>query len=571
MNRTLPIVNTITNTDKMKLFIDVARGVRPADLVITNAQIYNPFIREWEIGSLAIQDGRIAGVGNYHGMHELNLKGLSIVPGLIDAHVHIESSLLTPAEYARVVLLHGTTTVIADPHEIANVCGKDGIKYMLKSQDVTPLDLFFTLPSCVPATPLDESAEILSAEDLTMFIHHSGVVGLGEMMNVPGTLNQDPDVMKKLALSDIKEGHAPFLRGPDLQAYIATGVQSDHETISLEEAREKIKSGMYLYVREGSTEKNLNVLLPAITSATADRCSFCTDDRHVDMLVESGHIDDCIRKAIESGLEPELAYRLATLSPAERFGLHDRGALNPGRLADFCVIDDVNTCNVIRTFKHGKEILNISYHATPTCSYQFRSHVPSPEDIRITGNGRARVVGIIPEQIATDSLIYEISGETPYDIDQDIIKVVVASRYYEDRVGIGLVHGLKMKEGAIASSVAHDSHHVIAAGTSDDEILHACREVIRNRGGMVCVHDGFSTVLPLSCAGLMADEPYTQVYNQLSKLNKLTEKTGAIENPFMYLSFLSLTVIPSLRITPGGVFDCSLFAQVPLFIDEMGS
>lgn len=555
----------------MKTIVDVARGIRPADLVVTNAQIYNPFIREWETGSLAIQNGKIAGFGNYHGLRELNLKGLSVVPGLIDAHVHIESSLLTPVEYARVVLKHGTTTVIADPHEIANVCGKTGIEYMLKSRDDTSLDILFTLPSCVPATPLDESAEILTAEDLTEFIHHVGVVGLGEMMNVPGTLNQDPEVVQKLSLSNIREGHAPFLSGPDLQAYIAAGIQSDHETILLKEAREKIKSGMYLYVREGSTEKNLNTLLPAINATTVDRCSFCTDDRHVDMLVEDGHIDDCIRKAIESGFEPEIAYHMATLSPAERFGLHDRGALSPGRLADFCVIDDVNTCNVIRTYKNGEEVQGISYHPTPTCSYKFRSHVPSHEDIRITGNGRARVVGIIPGQIATESLIYEMSGETPFDLNQDIVKVVVASRYDNNKVGIGLVHGLKIKEGAIAGSIAHDSHHIIAAGTSDDEILHACREVIRSRGGMVCIHDGVSTVLPLSCAGLMAEEPYTQVYERLTKLNKLTEKTGAIENPFMYLSFLSLTVIPSLRITPGGVFDCSRFAQVSLFIDEIES
>nr|WP_319540090.1 adenine deaminase [uncultured Methanospirillum sp.] len=552
----------------MRTIIDVARGVRPADLVVTNAHIFNPFIREWEENSLAIQDGRVAGIGKYQGVHELDLHGMAVIPGLIDAHVHIESSLLPPVEYARVVLMHGTTTVIADPHEIANVCGMAGIEYMLSTRKDSPLDLLFTLPSCVPATPLDESFEILKAEDLAEFIGREGVIGLGEMMNVPGTLNQDPEVIRKLALSVIREGHAPFLTGPDLQAYIAAGIQSDHETISLEEGLEKISAGMYLYIREGSTEQNLKPLLPIVSANTADRCSFCTDDRHADMLVETGHIDDCIRKAIASGLEPELAYRMATLSPAERFGLHDRGALTPGRLADFCVIDDVNSCNVIRTFKQGKEIRDLPYLPPPACEYLFRSRVPAVEEIRIRGEGIARVIGIIPGQIATESLTYEISGESFIDPGRDILKVVAASRYDDSRVGTGLVHGLKLTEGAIAGSVAHDSHHVIAAGTSDEEILQACREVIRHRGGMVCVHDGVSTTLPLSCAGLMSEDPYSRVFEQLTQLNTMTDMIGAITNPFMYLSFLSLTVIPALRITPGGVFDCKTFAHVPLFIDD---
>ena len=548
--------------------IEVARRGKPADILVKNARVYNPFIREWEETSFAVYGGRVAGHGEFQAHKEIDCIGKFISPGFIDAHVHLESSLLVPEEYGRLVLSHGTTTVVADPHEIANVCGTAGISYMLSSRSKTPLDILFTLPSCVPATPLDESSQIINAEVLKEYITREGVAGLGEMMNVPGVLNQDPDVMEKLALTRIIDGHAPFLTGPDLQAYIAAGIQSDHETIAAAEGFEKIRSGMYLFLREGSTEHNLRDLISLVTPATAGRCSFCTDDRHVDMLVASGHIDDCIRKAIESGMESELAYLMATLSPTERFGLSDRGALTPGRLADFCILDDVNSCSVLRTFRRGEEVGNVQYRPAEPCTYQFRTRVPDTEEIRITGEGRARVIGLIPGQIATESLICQISSDTIPDIQRDILKVVVASRYDDSKIGVGLVHGLQMTEGAIAASVAHDSHHLIAAGTSDSEILSACREIIRRRGGMACVHDGESSVLPLGCAGLMAEAPYEAVYEQMRELTRITERTGVIENPFMYLSFLSLTVIPALRVTPAGVFDCSTFAQVPLFMQR---
>lgn len=552
----------------MGSLIDVARGVMDADLLVKNANVYNPFVREWEKTDFAIYDGRIAGIGSYHAVNELDLRGLSVAPGFIDAHVHIESSLLVPSEYGRLVLSHGTTTVIADPHEIANVCGIAGIEYMLAGRGDDVLDILYTLPSCVPATPLDESVEILDASILSQFIGREGIVGLAEMMNVPGVLNQNPDVMKKLTLSPIRDGHAPYLTGPDLQAYIAAGVQSDHETLTDVEGREKIRSGMFLFLREGSTEHNLKDLLSLVTPATAGRCSYCTDDRHVDLLVESGHMDDCIRKAIETGLEPELAYLLATLSPADRFGLSDRGALTPGRLADFCVIDDIHACNVIRTFRKGVEVRDHGYMTPAPCQYTFRTRVPDPGEIKITGEGEARVIGLIPGQIATESLTCQISDDDIPDIGRDILKVVVASRYDNTRVAVGLVHGLQIKEGAIASSVAHDGHHLIAAGSSDDEILKVCAEVIRYRGGMACIHDNESMVLPLSSAGLMAEAPYEEVYTWLRHLTHLVRQTGSIENPFMYLSFLSLTVIPALRITPMGVFDGHSFAQVPLFVSN---
>lgn len=550
----------------MATLIEVARGIHPAELVVKNARVFNPFTSEWEETGFAVHQGRIAGIGEYQGLRELDARNHFVLPGFIDAHVHIESSLLTPSEYGRLVLTHGTTTVIADPHEIANVCGKAGIDYMIKARTHSPLDICYTAPSCVPATPLDESAENLESDKLRPYIESGGFIGLSEMMNVPGVLNEAPEVLAKLALSDIRDGHAPFLTGPDLQAYIAAGIQSDHETITEPEGREKIRRGMYLFIREGSTEQNLRDLLPIVNRKTVPRCSFCTDDRHVDLLVETGHIDDCIRKAIAYGLEPELAYRMATLSPAERFGLSDRGALSPGRLADFSIIENLTECRVTRTFKKGNEISNIPSTAPLPITYQFRTRVPDIAEIAITGNGMARVIGILQNQIATEALTRKITNDHIPDFAQDILKVVVASRYDNSRIGVGLVHGLKMTNGAIASSVAHDSHHIIATGTSDDDILTACAEVIKHRGGIACVCDGRTEILPLSCAGLMAEGPYEKVYEQFRSITRMTEMTGAIKNPFMYLSFLSLTVIPSLRVTPGGVFDAHAFAQVPLFV-----
>ncbi|HWQ68063.1 MAG TPA: adenine deaminase [Methanospirillum sp.] len=550
----------------MDALIQSARGLIPADLLVQNASVFNPFTLEWEDTSFTVCNGRIAGYGNKPARAEIDLGGAPVVPGFIDAHLHIESSLLTPTEYSRLVIKHGTTTIIADPHEIANVCGIQGVTYMLDARTRTDVDVLIMLPSCVPATSLDESFELLDAARLAPLINHNGIVGLGEMMNVPGVLGQSPDVMEKINLTNICDGHAPMLSGADLDAYVAAGIQSDHETITNAEGLEKLRRGMFLFIREGSTEHNIRELISLVNLRTVGRCSFCTDDRHVDMLVSAGHIDDCIRTAICTGLEPELAYRMASLSPAERFGLNDRGALSPGRIADFSVLDDVNRCIVRQTFRKGVAVLDPGYHPAPPCSYVFRSRVPCPDEIEINGNGIARVIGLIPGQIATESLSLPVRGDDIPDTGRDILKVVSASRYDDSRVGVGLVHGMQLKEGAIACSIAHDGHHLMAVGVDDADIISACKEVIRHRGGMVCVYNEKCQVLPLDCAGLMADAPYEKVFDQFNSLMGLTEKTGAINNPFMYLSFLSLTVIPALRITPSGVFDASSFAPASLFL-----
>ena len=546
--------------------VKASRGEIPADVVYDNGQVYNPFTCEWTVSSFAVKSGFVVGTGDYRANKAVDLKGGRVVPGLIDAHVHIESSLLVPSEYARLVSAHGTTTVIADPHEIANVCGAGGISFMLSEREGLPIDIFFMLPSCVPATPLDKGGAELSAKDLGRFIGKEGILGLAEMMNVPGVLNLDPGVWEKLSIFSIIDGHAPLLSGKDLNAYVAAGIQSDHECVSAEEAAEKLGLGMYIFAREGSTEKNLSELVRIVTPCNCSRFCFATDDRHVDMLVHDGHIDDCIRKAIECGLEPELAIRMATLSPCERFHLNDRGALAPGRLADFCVLKEGSPFEVDKVFKRGALVENLPTRPTPSIRHTVKCSPLAPDALEICGVGNARVIGIVPHQILTESLEFKIDGSKIPDLEKDILKAVVCSRYHDGIVGCGLVHGFRLRMGAIASSVSHDSHNIIAVGVHDADIRRAVAEVIRNDGGMVAVHDDDVLLLPLTCAGLMSELPYEEVYKKISTLNSRVLQWGAIEDPFMYLSFLALTVIPHLRITDRGLFDVDSFCDVPVFL-----
>ena len=547
--------------------LDAARGIAPADAVFKNASIFNPFTCTWDEGTLAVKDGIILGTGDYRGKKEYNVTGKYIVPGLIDAHVHIESSLLTPREYARLVAQHGTATVIADPHEIANVAGVAGIEFMLSQRRGLPVDIRYMLPSCVPATSLDTGGATLDAVDLTLFKDRDGVLGLGEMMNLPGVLDGDPAVGKKLDIFSIRDVHAPMLSGDDLNAYILAGLQSDHECTQLAEAEEKIRNGMYVYIREGSTERNIEALAPLVTPLTVSRCCFATDDCHADLLMEDGHIDRCIRTAIACGVVPELALRMATLSAAERFGLHDRGALAPGRRADFCVVNDPEKFMVQQVFVGGHELadtLPVLPGGGTSLPSVFRCTAPSPGAIRIQGKGTARVIGIVQHQIVTTSLRLPVDGTALPA--HDILKIVVCNRYGSGACGLGLVRGFGFLKGAIASSVAHDAHNLIAVGTSDNEILRAIGAVIRMQGGMAAVAGEQEACLPLDCGGLMSTLPYPDVAARLLKLHSVTRTMGGIDDPFMYLSFLSLTVIPSLRITDRGMFDSAEFRDVPLFV-----
>ena len=547
--------------------LEAARGQTPADSVFRNALIFNPFICGWETGSLAVKDGLVLGIGNYSGRTEYDLRGSYIVPGLIDAHVHIESSLLEPGEYARVVVRHGTTTVVADPHEIANVAGTRGIDFMLSRRDGAVIDVLYLLPSCVPATPEDVGGAILKARDLRQFAGRDGVCGLGEMMDVPGVLAADPTILEKLQLCSVRDGHAPLLTGNDLNAYILAGMQSDHECTGLDEAEEKLRRGMYIFIREGSTERNIADLIDLVTPDTVSRCCFATDDCHADILSERGHIDRCVRRAVQCGLKPELALRMATLSAAERFGLSDRGALTPGRRADFCVIDDPRSFRVKNVFVLGNEIIDPVQVKHPPFFSPFPGKTPSTDDIHLDGCGEARVIGLVPLQILTTSLRYTVTAQDIPDFGRDILKVVICDRYRAAACGVGLVQGFSLKKGAIASSISHDAHNIIAVGASDEEILSAMNEVICSRGAMVAVAGRSKTILPLDCGGLMSTLPYPDVVSRLHDLSDKTEKMESISDPFMYLSFLALTVVPELRVTTRGIFEVRQSRNVPLFVE----
>jgi adenine deaminase len=548
-----------------KTLIQVSRGMVPADILFTDAEIFNPFTGTWEDASFAVSDGIVTGIGSYRAKKTVNLKNRRVVPGLIDSHAHIESSLLAPPEFARLVASRGTTTIITDPHEIANVCGADGIRFMLSFRGSLPVDLFIMLPSCVPATPRDRGGAVLRAEDLTPFVGEEGVLGLGEMMDVAGVLNADPDVLKKMELFPLIDGHAPLLSGKDLNAYIIAGIRSDHESTGAEEAREKLERGMYLFVREGSAERNITAISPLITRWNCPRCAFATDDRHVDMLVDEGHIDDCIRKAVASGVELEAALRMATLTPAERFHLDDRGALVPGRVADFCLLEKGKIFSVEKMFRRGKIPDLTSPVPCIPVSGRFGCTPPQPDDISLHGSGMAKVIGLVPAQIITDSLAIPIDADGIPDIGRDILKAVVCNRFKPGRIGTALVHGFLLSRGAIAGSVSHDSHHIVAVGVADQDICRAISLVIRSGGGLAVVSGDEESVLPLPCAGLMSIHPYEAGYDSLAELTDHIERLGGIDNALMYLSFLALSVIPRLRITDRGLFDSERSRDIPIF------
>ena len=531
--------------------------------IFDNALLFNPAVCEWQEASFSVEDGMVTIVGkpgSLTGGTVHDLCGARVVPGLIDAHVHIESSLLTPREFGRLSLNNGVTTVIADPHEIANVSGCAGIDFMLEDAKSSPADIFFMIPSCVPATPLDKGGAVVSSEDVASYKNISSVIGLGEMMNVPGVLFDDPEVLAKLAVFDHVDGHAPGLSGEALCRYVAHHIKTDHECISALEAYEKLSLGMYVLLREGDAAKNVAALSSIVNDRTAARCCFCTDDRHADSRVREGSIDHCIRIAVQSGMSLELALRLATLSAADCFGLADRGMIAPGRLADFCVLQDGPEFSISTVYKRGVLAASLpkSGPAGQCICPPFSCRIPTIEELALP-KGNLRVIGLVPGEIITESLESSTAGS--------VHTVVSVDRYRSEAFGVGLVKGFSFAKGAIAASISHDAHNIIAAGVTDEEIIAAVTAVIDSGGGMAVVCDGITTVLPLPCGGLMTPLPYEDLIVRMDELASRLQATGASPTAFMSLSFLSLTVIPHLRITPRGLFDGDTFKDVPILIE----
>jgi adenine deaminase len=563
--------------------IKAANGEKPFDLLLTNCQIINVFSGEVVSGAMAISDGMIVGFGQYEAKNVVDLNGRYVSPGFIDGHVHIESSMACISEFVQAVVVQGTTTVAADPHEIANVLGASGIEYMLQSAEQQPMNIYFTLPSCVPATDMETAGARLTAEDLRPFLNNQRIIALAEMMNFPGVLNRDPDVLAKISAARQQkkpvDGHAPGLKGPALYAYISAGIQSDHECTTEQEAREKLMAGMYIMIRQGTCAKNLQALLPAVNEKTARRMMWCSDDRHPHDLIAEGHIDSIVREAIQSGLDPILAIQMATLNPAEYFKLDHLGALAPGKQADLVVFSDLKKpviekvyCRGILTAENGKISPNIK--VPPAATVPPSMHLDLQKiDFSISADTKqVRVIEIVPEQVITHQLIEAITVENNQavsDPSKDLLKMAVIERHTgTGNIGKGFVKGFGLKNGALASSVAHDSHNIIVVGTTDEDMRAALETVVNMGGGLAAVSDTHVRAeLALPIAGLMSLEPVQSVRDQLDNLIGVAHVMGTtLKDPFMTLSFLALPVIPELKLTDIGLVDVNKFEVVPLFV-----
>ena len=576
--------NKKLSNDQIKEMILAARGDLAPDLVLKNARIVNVFTKEIESGDVAIKDGYIVSIGEFDGEEEIDIGGRIICPGLIDGHIHIESSMISPSEFAGAVAPHGTTAVIADPHEIANVAGEEGIRYMLEASAGLPVDIFFMLPSCVPATPLDESGAELSADELEPFYKEERVAGLAELMNSFGTVRADEEIIRKIQGANSYgkriDGHAPFLTGKDLNAYITAGVRSDHECSSAEEAIEKLKLGQFIMIREGTAARNLEALLPLFDDKYCDRCMLVTDDKHGSDLIDNGHIDYIIRKAIRAGKDPLNAIKMATLNAAMYFGLKDRGAIAPGYIADIIVLSDLEDFTVEKVFKNGRLTVDggknvrtinsplIDKEKYPRVFNSFNLREIKPSDLEIRDEGtKKRVIKVIPGQILTEELIVESSSKQA-EPDKDIIKLAVIERHKgTGHTGVGFVSGYGLKKGAIASSVAHDSHNLIVAGCTDDDMALAANTVRENGGGLAVVCDGkVLSSLPLPIGGLMCEMNVNDVEDILRVMKEQARQLGVNEgiDPFMTLAFTALPVIPKLRLLTQGVVDVDKQSYVPV-------
>lgn len=567
----------------MSNIINVARGLEKADLVIKNASVVNVLSEEIYKADIAVANGLIAGIGkDYCGEKEIDVNGAFVCPSFIDGHVHIESTMMLPDEFAKVVLPAGTTTVVTDPHEISNVFGLHGISFMHEAAKDLPLSFYTMLPSCVPATPFETSGFDLNAYDLALLIDKPWVLGLAEMMNFTGVLNQDKNVMAKLELAKSKnkqiDGHAPYLKGKDLCAYVSSGVKSDHECTNPEEAVEKLRAGMYIMIREGTAAKDLDALIPVLKTYNTRKCIFVTDDRHPSDLKE--HINGMVRRAVEAGLDPIKAIQIASLNTAEYFGLRNLGAVAPGYRADLLVLPDLKTFKPDVVLKDGKIVARNGKAEIPTRKDDFLSMMRgsvnvkwiTPEDFKIEAkSSKVRALEVIPHQLITKSIVSEISiedGNAVSNVDTDTLKICVIERHRASgNIGKGFVKGFNLKSGAIASTVAHDSHNMIVIGTNDFDMYTAAVALIKAQGGKVVVKDGkILSEFQLPIAGLMSDKDFDFVLNKCQELNAAAHSIGcSIDDPFMTMGFLSLPVIPELKITDKGIFDTQKFDFVDIF------
>ena len=547
--------------------IAVAAGREKADLVLKNAKYLNVFSNEFLCGDIAVANGLIAGVGKYDGKTEIDVSEKLVLPGFIDAHIHLESSMVTPAEFAKAVVAHGTTTVITDPHEITNVMGIDGVEYMIQASQNLPIDVHFMMPSCVPATEIDESGAELDCKDIDLYLDNKKVLGLAEMMNYVGVINGDKNVLSKIVTSQAHhkkiDGHAPELSGNDLNAYIAAGVYSDHECSTFENALEKLRKGQFIMIREGTAAHNLKALMPLLTQQYYSRCMFATDDKHPSDLLHGGHIDYIVKQALKNGADPIVALKTATHHAARYFLLNNKGAIASGYLADIVVVNNLEDFNVETVFKCGKLVFDgeVKDFSAPTvdeklaekCFDTFHLDSVTPSSFKV--DGKLGLIGLVGGELLTRNL----GTADKIDVENDILKIACIERHKgTNHIGVGYIKGYSLKSGAVATSVAHDSHNIITVGCNDDDIAVAVNAIKDSKGGIAVVENGkIKALLELPIAGLMSDEPLTTVNEKLENAKSSAYELGADKSidPFMTLSFLSLPVIPSLRITTKGVFD----------------
>ncbi len=565
--------------NRMKQFISVAKGESPADLILANAKVVNTCNGEVETASIAVYDGLVAGVGDYKQAKEtIDLKGKYVAPGLINGHVHLESSMLDVGQYARAVVPHGTSAIVTDLHEITNVCGIEGIEYVLDFARRLPFDLFLMAPSCVPATHLETSGANISPEDIKRILRFKECIGLGEVMNYPGVLFGDDTMLAKIesAKGKIIDGHAPGVRGKDLNAYIGAGMHSDHESVALDEGEEKLRRGMYLMIREGSSEKNLEALLPLVTDKTYPRCLFVVDDRHAEDILHDGDIDAVVRKAIRLGLDPVRAIQLATITTATYFRLDGLGAIAPGYYANFIILDNLKTFEVKDVYYRGKKVAEkgkplFGLPKAPANRLNRTVNIKpfGVDDLKLKAKGeQAFAIEIIPGQIVTRKKSVKVTVKDGFiqpDTGRDILKAAVVERHKATgNIGLGLVTGFGLKKGALASSTAHDSHNIVAVGASDEDIYTVVKELERIHGGIAVAAGGKvlgSLATPI--AGLLSEEPLEKVVAGLDKLQDTARELGCkLPAPFATLSFLALPVIPELRLTDLGLVDVNAFKLI---------